>query len=240
MKTPWMNWSVRHDFPSSHITTKMSQIPESDREYRLIVLGDGGVGKSCLTLQFIQGVFMEDYDPTIEDSYRKHCVIDNELALLDILDTAGQDDYSAMREQYMRSGEGFLLVYSITSRGSFQAVKDFYQQILRTKDKDSFPVVLVANKSDLEFERQIPIAEGRELARRMNCPCIETSAKQKYNVDESFAAIVREIRKYNRMQQSGRPGGRSDSNAGTLGIRGGVSHDGEMMGAKCCPGCTIL
>lgn len=60
-----------------------------------------------------------------------------------------------MREQYMRAGEGFILVYSITSRSSFQFVKELYQQILRTKDKDYFPVVLVANKSDLEYERQV-------------------------------------------------------------------------------------
>ena len=60
-----------------------------------------------------------------------------------------------MRDHYMRSGEGFLLVYSITSRSSFEAVSEFYRQILRVKDKDSFPVILVANKSDLEYERQV-------------------------------------------------------------------------------------
>jgi len=215
----------------------MSAIPESDREYRLIVLGDGGVGKSCLTLQFIQGLFVDDYDPTIEDSYRKHCVIDNEFALLDILDTAGQDDFSAMREQYMRSGEGFLLVYSITSRNSFQFVKDLYQQILRTKDKDSFPVVLVANKSDLEYERQVGMNEGRELARKMNCKCIETSAKLRLNVDESFATIVREIRKYNREQQIGRPGGRPGS--GPMTAHKGIPNESEAD-ANCCSGCILI
>ena len=63
---------------------------------------------------------MDEYDPTIEDSYRKQCVIDDEVALLDILDTAGQEEYSAMREQYMRTGEGFLLVYSITDKSRFE------------------------------------------------------------------------------------------------------------------------
>jgi len=63
--------------------------------------------------------------------------------------------YSAMREQYMRTGEGFLLVYSITSRNSFEEISTFHQQILRVKDKDSFPVIVVANKCDLEFERQV-------------------------------------------------------------------------------------
>lgn len=63
--------------------------------------------------------------------------------------------HRAMREQYMRTGEGFLLVYSITTRNSFEEINTFYQQILRVKDKDSFPVIVVANKCDLEFEREV-------------------------------------------------------------------------------------
>lgn len=74
------------------------------REYKIVVVGGGGVGKSALTIQFIQSQFVDEYDPTIEDSYRKQCVIDGETALLDVLDTAGQEEYSAMREQYMRTG----------------------------------------------------------------------------------------------------------------------------------------
>jgi GTPase KRas protein len=89
------------------------------------------------------------------DSYRKQCVIDDEVALLDVLDTAGQEEYSAMREQYMRTGEGFLLVYSITSRQSFEEITTFQQQILRVKDKDYFPMVVVGNKCDLEGDREV-------------------------------------------------------------------------------------
>jgi GTPase KRas len=86
-------------------------------------------------LTLAQSHFVDEYDPTIEDSYRKQCVIDDEVALLDILDTAGQEEYSAMREQYMRTGEGFLLVYSITDQSSFEEIQSFCQQILRVKDK---------------------------------------------------------------------------------------------------------
>ena len=89
------------------------------------------------------------------DSYRKQCVIDDEVALLDVLDTAGQEEYSAMREQYMRTGEGFLLVYSITSRQSFEEILTFQQQILRVKDRDYFPIIMVGNKCDLDVERQV-------------------------------------------------------------------------------------
>lgn len=89
------------------------------------------------------------------DSYRKQCNIDGETALLDVLDTAGQEEYSAMREQYMRTGEGFLLVYSITSRASFEEVMSYQKTILRVKDKDYFPMILVGNKCDLVNERQV-------------------------------------------------------------------------------------
>lgn len=126
--------------------------------------------------------------------------------------------FSAMREQYMRTGEGFLLVYSITSRNSFEEISTFHQQILRVKDKDSFPVIVVANKCDLEFERQVGMngtfiqsltsvgiclsstAEGRDLAKHFGCRFIETSAKQRINVDEAFSNLVREIRKYNKVR----------------------------------------
>src|ERR1700710_2803691 len=91
----------------------------------------------------------------VSDSYRKQCHIDEETALLDVLDTAGQEEYSAMREQYMRTGEGFLLVYSITSRQSYEQILVFQQQILRVKDKDYFPIIVVGNKCDLEHEREV-------------------------------------------------------------------------------------
>ncbi|KAI0216668.1 RAS1 protein [Massospora cicadina] len=171
-------------------------------EYKIVVVGGGGVGKSALTIQFIQSHFVDEYDPTIEDSYRKQCVIDDKIALLDVLDTAGQEEYSAMREQYMRTGEGFLLVYSLTSRESYEEIVTFHEQILRVKDRDIFPMVVVANKSDLETERQVSFAEGRDLAKGFNCPFMETSAKKRTNVDETFFTLIREIRKFNNGQAS--------------------------------------
>jgi len=162
-----------------------------------VVVGGGAVGKSCLTIQLIQSHFVDDYDPTIEDSYHKQCVIDEEVALLDILDTAGQDYYSAMREESIRVGEGFLLVYSITSEQSFREILTYRQQILRVKDKDYFPIIIVGNKCDLENERQVSRQDGAALARSFGCKYIETSAKSRINVDNAFYNIVRDIRRYN-------------------------------------------
>ncbi|KAF0041321.1 hypothetical protein F2P81_007219 [Scophthalmus maximus] len=137
-------------------------------EYKLVVVGAGGVGKSALTIQLIQNHFVDEYDPTIEDSYRKQVVIDGETCLLDILDTAGQEEYSAMRDQYMRTGEGFLCVFAINNTKS--------EQIKRVKDSDDVPMVLVGNKCDLPA-RTVDTRQAQELARSYGIPYIETSAK---------------------------------------------------------------
>eukprot|EP00057_Strongylocentrotus_purpuratus_P001498 XP_001199418.2 PREDICTED: ras-related protein R-Ras2 isoform X1 [Strongylocentrotus purpuratus] len=121
--------------------------------HKIVVVGGGGVGKSAITIQFIQSYFVTDYDPTIEDSYTKQCVIDNTVCKLDILDTAGQDEFSAMREQYMRTGDGFLLVFALTNRTSFDEIYKYHRQILRVKDRDEFPMILIGNKADLEDSR---------------------------------------------------------------------------------------
>ncbi|KAL6932059.1 hypothetical protein ACO0OL_003533 [Hanseniaspora opuntiae] len=165
------------------------------REYKLVVVGGGGVGKSALTIQLTQNNFVDEYDPTIEDSYRKQCVIDSEVVILDILDTAGQEEYSAMREQYMRTGEGFLLVYSVNSKNSFEELMVYYQQILRVKDSDYVPVFLVGNKADLsDDEREITFEDGAKMAKQIHAPFLETSAKENINVEDAFFGLVKLIR----------------------------------------------
>merc|ERR1712151_902547 len=125
------------------------------REYKLVVLGSGGVGKSALTVQFVQGIFVEKYDPTIEDSYRKQVEVDNSQCMLEILDTAGTEQFTAMRDLYMKNGQGFVLVYSITAQSTFGDLEDLHEQIHRVKDADKVPIILVGNKCDLEEEREV-------------------------------------------------------------------------------------
>eukprot|EP00695_Tsukubamonas_globosa_P003093 TRINITY_DN468_c0_g1_i1.p2 TRINITY_DN468_c0_g1~~TRINITY_DN468_c0_g1_i1.p2 ORF type:complete len:186 (-),score=62.75 TRINITY_DN468_c0_g1_i1:57-614(-) len=166
-------------------------------EYKLVVVGGGGVGKSALTIQLIQNHFVEEYDPTIEDSYRKQVHVDNEICFLDILDTAGQEEYSALRDQYMLAGQAFLLVYSITEKKSFDEISSFREQILRVKDSDKVPMVLVGNKADLP-DRQVEEKDGRAIAKSWGIPFFETSAKTRQNVEECFFEMVREYRKLNK------------------------------------------
>lgn len=164
-------------------------------EYKLVVVGAGGVGKSALTIQLIQNHFVEEYDPTIEDSYRKQVVIDGETCLLDILDTAGQEEYSAMRDQYMRTGEGFLCVFAVNNAKSFEDINQYREQIKRVKDADEVPMVLVGNKVDLP-SRMVETKQGKLKADSFIIPYIETSAKTRQGVDDAFYTLVREIRKY--------------------------------------------
>ena len=164
-------------------------------EYKLVIVGGGGVGKSALTIQLIQNHFIDEYDPTIEDSYRKQVTIDDETCLLDVLDTAGQEEYSAMRDSYMRTGQGFLCTYAITSRSSFDEITAFREQILRVKDCDQVPMVLVGNKCDLEHERRVSANEALDLAKSFGCPIYETSAKARINVEAAFYQLVRQIRR---------------------------------------------
>ncbi|KAI1260910.1 ras small monomeric GTPase [Xylariaceae sp. FL1019] len=181
--------------------------------YRLVVLGDGGVGKTALTIQLCLQHFVETYDPTIEDSYRKQVVIDGSACMLEVLDTAGQEEYTALRDQWIRDGEGFVLVYSISSRSSFTRIKRFHHQIQRVKEScqasptyagspitaavpaSSVPIMLVGNKSDRVTEREVSTQEGHALARELGCEFVEASAKNCINVEKAFYDVVRILRR---------------------------------------------
>ncbi|XP_027017281.1 ras-related protein Rap-2b [Tachysurus fulvidraco] len=163
------------------------------REYKVVVLGSGGVGKSALTVQFVTGSFIEKYDPTIEDFYRKEIEVDSSPSVLEILDTAGTEQFASMRDLYIKNGQGFILVYSLVNQQSFQDIKPMRDQIIRVKRYERVPMILVGNKVDLEGEREVSSVEGKALAEEWNCPFMETSAKNKGSVDELFAEIVRQM-----------------------------------------------
>ncbi|TAQ84993.1 hypothetical protein B7494_g6680 [Chlorociboria aeruginascens] len=178
--------------------------------YKIVVLGDGGVGKTALTIQLTLQHFVETYDPTIEDSYRKQVVIDGQSCMLEVLDTAGQEEYTALRDQWIRDGEGFVLVYSISSRSSFTRIQRFHNQIQRVKESASSPsysgspispispsigpppIMLVGNKSDRVTEREVSTQEGSALARELGCDFVEASAKNCVNVEKAFYDVVLE------------------------------------------------
>jgi small GTP-binding protein len=163
--------------------------------YRLCFLGAGGVGaKTALILQYIQNYFMQKFDPTIEDSYLKAVEIDGQACLLDIMDTAGQEEYSALRNQYLKLSEAFAVGYSVTSRASFGYVNRLIEDVIRAQGKpiNEIPMVIVGNKVDLVKEMEVSIEEGEKLAEKYGVPFLATSAKTRQNVDEVFITLVKE------------------------------------------------
>lgn len=161
-------------------------------EYKVVVMGSGGVGKSALTIQFVQGTFTEKYDPTIEDFYRKEMMVENEPVNLEILDTAGTEQFASMRDLYIRNGQGFILVYSIINHQTFREVLALHQQIIRAKGSNRVPIVLVGNKLDLaEQMREVPANYAQSVARDWGLPFFETSAKFRVQVEEAFVQIVK-------------------------------------------------
>jgi GTPase KRas protein len=229
--------------------------------YKLVVLGDGGVGKTALTIQLCLQHFVETYDPTIEDSYRKQVVIDGQPCMLEVLDTAGQEEYTALRDQWIRDGEGFVLVYSISSRSSFSRIKRFHHQIQRVKESCAsspsypgspisaasaslpIPIMLVGNKSDRVTEREVSTQEGHALARELGCEFVEASAKNCINVEKAFYDVVRILRR--QRQQVSRPaagsgGRRQTGNSESAPHRDKGRYRRERDGEKRGKSCVLL
>jgi len=205
-------------------------------KYSLVVVGGGGVGKSAITLSFMRGQFVEEYDPTIEDSYSKQCVIDGVESTLDITDTAGQEEYRGLwGDKFMRNGDGFLCVYSITSKSSFEELEVFKDQILRAKDVDTCPIIILGNKCDLQEYREVSEAEGKEFAKKSGAIFMETSAKERINIEEAFYAIVRHIRDSRTKGSNPAP-----SAGGGAGGAGSKSGGGGAQKEKADGGCCIL
>lgn len=162
-------------------------------EYKVTLLGAGGVGKSALTLRIISGVFTPTYNPTVEDYYRHDTMVDGVgPCIVEILDTAGTEQFASMRQLYISNCKAFALVYSVDDRASFDETVELYQQISSSVSNPSdITVVLVGNKCDLEHRREVEYSEGKQAAKDMdNCVFMETSAMDGRNVENFFVKLV--------------------------------------------------
>jgi len=169
-----------------------SFVPEND--LKLVILGQGAVGKSSVTTRFVHGDFNEDYNPTLQEIFRKTVAVDEKLMTLEILDTAGQEEYEVMQENWIAQGKGFLLVYSIDNEGAFQEIKKIKRRIDRIKNFQNVSAVLIGNKCDLT-NRVITYDQGKALADEMQMLFLETSAKTGVNCEEAFLSIVKDIKR---------------------------------------------
>jgi len=138
-------------------------------------------------------VFLDHYDPTIEDAYRRQVRIDNELTSLEVTDTAGAEQFTALNEFYIKSADGFILVFSLTQETSLREIETLRQQIYRVKGT-KVPIVVVGTKSDLVAEREVQRSYIQELSSTWKLPFYETSAKRNWHVDDVFEDLVRQMR----------------------------------------------
>jgi len=197
---------------SLHLRTKKRE-PKRIKEGKILILGDTGVGKSAITVQFVSGIFVEKYDPTIEDSYRKQLEVDGKNILLEVLDTALNSYYTAMRDIYIKNSDAYVFVYSIVNQRSFDNIKESIDTVIEsnlkldpnaglTKHNGSVKLknksfIIVGNKKDLEEDsitgRVVTMEDGKRLADSYNAGFFETSAKNNLNINNLFQEIVRRI-----------------------------------------------
>ncbi|CAM1504254.1 Fc.00g018450.m01.CDS01 [Cosmosporella sp. VM-42] len=204
-------------------------LPQPPVPISITICGDGGCGKSSITLRLVRSQWTSDYDPTIEDSYSITRRIDGTTYHLSLTDTAGQEEYRGMWASSNLGADAFLLVYDITSKDSLDALQYFNDLIdmeaetrldnaERAKragvnpspsyggssNRTVAPVKLVAgNKCDLQESRQVPAALGLEWARKRGCGFMETSARLEVNIEETFALIVRRVVEARRVAEMG-------------------------------------
>lgn len=138
---------------------------------------------------------MDTYDPTIENYYRKQVRVGDQVVVIEMLDTAGQEEYTSptIVDNYLKSAEGFVVVYSTTSRKSFEKVNEFFDRITHIRGTTQFPSVIVANKADLMGKREVSTEEGQHLSKYLDFPIFETSAKDINSVSKMFSNIVEQV-----------------------------------------------
>ncbi|XP_068630552.1 GTP-binding protein Di-Ras2 [Battus philenor] len=168
-------------------------MPEQSNDYRVVVFGAGGVGKSSLVLRFVKGTFRESYIPTIEDTYRQVISSNKTICTLQITDTTGSHQFPAMQRLSISKGHAFILVYSVSSRQSLEELKPIWQTIKEIKGAElpNIPVMLAGNKCDESPEiREVPAAEGQAQAQTWGVSFMETSAKTNHNVTQLFQELL--------------------------------------------------
>lgn len=158
-------------------------------------MGFRSVGKSSLTIQFVENHFVDSYDPTIENTFSKNLKIQGQEYQLELIDTAGQDEYSIVPQSYSMNIDGFVLVYSVTSRKSFDVVSVIHEKLLDMTGKAHLPMVLVGNKTDLRMERVVSVEDGRKLANSWKASFLESSAKDNQKAVDIFHSIIMETEK---------------------------------------------
>lgn len=198
--------------------------------FKIVLLGDSGVGKSNLVFRFTKNEFNKDSKSTIgvEFATKTVQIEDNKLVKAQIWDTAGQERYRSIASSYYRGAVGALLVYDVTDRNSFNHVPMWLKEVEENAEKDCL-IMLVGNKMDLNDQRTVFVRDGRSFARKNGLAFIETSALDATGVDTAFQRILQEIYKTQTKKQLKNPSSKSDATGGS-GPSGGGGGGGPARG----------
>lgn len=167
---------------------------KADLTFKIVIVGESGVGKSCILLQYSKGTFTSHHITTIGvDFYNKFIEIQNKIIKMQIWDTAGQERFKSISTQYLRQAHGILLVYDITDSASFQKVGGWMTSIKENTEAEKIHITLVGNKSDLADKRVITTDMGRKLAKEYNIDFFEVSARNNQKISEMFDSMTKKI-----------------------------------------------
>ncbi|KAJ9642911.1 GTP-binding protein [Coniosporium tulheliwenetii] len=172
-------------------------MPAPPKQRKIAVVGSRSVGKSSLTVRFVDGHFVESYYPTIENTFSKLIRLKNgqEFAT-EIIDTAGQDEYSILNSKHFIGVHGYIIVFSVASKQSYEMVEHIKNKILDELGVSWVPIVVIANKTDLRPEQKVIGKEDFEKLEKkleLDCPIIKCSARFDENVNKAFEQIIMEI-----------------------------------------------
>jgi len=168
--------------------------PEYDYLFKLLLIGDSGVGKSCLLLRFADDTYTESYISTIGVDFKIRTIeLDGKTIKLQIWDTAGQERFRTITSSYYRGAHGIIVVYDVTDQESFNNVKQWLQEIDRYAS-ENVNKLLVGNKCDLTNKKVVDYSSAKEYADQLGIPFLETSAKNATNVEQAFMTMAAEIK----------------------------------------------
>mmetsp|Transcript_19901 Transcript_19901/g.48387 ORF Transcript_19901/g.48387 Transcript_19901/m.48387 type:complete len:204 (+) Transcript_19901:50-661(+) len=167
---------------------------EYDFLFKLLIIGDSGVGKSCLLLRFADDTYTESYISTIGVDFKIRTIeLDEKTVKLQIWDTAGQERFRTITSSYYRGAHGIIIVYDVTDKESFSNVKNWISEIDKYAGAN-VNKLLVGNKCDLASKKVVSFDEAKELADSLGIKFLETSAKNSHNVEQAFQVMAAEIK----------------------------------------------
>lgn len=181
----------------------MSLDEDYDVIYKIIIIGDSGVGKSNILSMYLRNEFKQDSKSTVGVEFgAKKLTINNTTIKAQIWDTAGQERYRSITSTYYKGSKGCFIVYDITQNSTFESVDRWYNEMRKTADPN-ISIILVGNKCDLDSQRQVSKEAGEEKAKTLNMPFFETSALANIQIEKVFNSMIEDIHeKYSKLQKN--------------------------------------